>query len=176
MNVLSAYADASFGVDRPIGCRYIMFNGAIIRAKSAQHSVMSDSTCHAEAVEAELAGNDIAVFRFLVGELGFKIEEPTTLYQDNQATIKVAEGHSTSGSSGGAKARHILIRVAKLSEYITDKEIELTYCRTVQMLADLGTKFHNVKVFEFLRDMANGYALVRARNDGYRLPDLVVTL
>ena len=44
------------------------------------------------------------------------------------------------------------------------------------MLADLGTKFHNVKVFEFLRDMANGYALVRARNDGYRLPDLVVTL
>mgnify|MGYP002046137957 FL=1 len=176
VNVLSAYADASFGVDRPIGCRYIMFNGAIIRAKSAQHSVMSDSTCHAEAVEAELAGNDIAVFRFLVGELGFKIEEPTTLYQDNQATIKVAEGHSTSGSSGGAKARHILIRVAKLSEYITDKEIELTYCRTVQMLADLGTKFHNVKVFEFLRDMANGYALVRARNDGYRLPDLVVTL
>ena len=44
------------------------------------------------------------------------------------------------------------------------------------MLADLGTKFHPVKTFEFLRDMSNGYALVKLRNDGYIIPDLVYTL
>ena len=62
------------------------------------------------------------------------------------------------------------------AEYITDKEITLKYCRTVQMLADLGTKFHPVKTFEFLRDMSNGYALVKLRNDGYIIPELVYTL
>ena len=104
------------------------------------------------------------------------MEEPTVIYQDNQAAIQVAEGCSTSGHPSGSKARHILIRVAKLAEYITDKEIHLKYCRTVQMLADLGTKFHAVKTFEFLRDMLNGYALVKFRNDGYIIPELVYTI
>jgi hypothetical protein len=176
INVLSAYADATFNPGRPVGSRILMYNGAIIRSKSAQHSVTSDSTCSAEAVEAALAANDIAAFRYLVKELGFKTEEPTVLHQDNQAAIQVAEGFSTSGSSSGSKARHLMIRVAKLAEYITDKEITLKYCRTVQMLADLGTKFHPVKTFEFLRDMSNGYALVKLRNDGYIIPDLVYTL
>ena len=176
INVLSAYADATFNPGRPVGSRILMHNGAIIRSKSAQHSVTADSTCSAEAVEAALAANGIAAFRYLVKELGFKTEEPTVLHQDNQAAIQVAEGFSTSGSSSGSKARHIMIRVAKLAEYITDKEITLKYCRTVQMLADLGTKFHPVKTFEFLRDMSNGYALVKLRNDGYIIPELVYTL
>ena len=64
--------------------------------------------------------------------------------------------------------------MAKLAEYVTDKSVELEYCRTVQMLEDLGNKFHGVKQFEFLRDMSNGYALVRAKQDGYALPELVV--
>ena len=109
----------------------------------------------------------------MIKEIGFKLEEPTVLYQDNQAAIQVAEGCSTSGQSSGSKARHILIRVAKLAEYITDKEIQLLYCSTVQMLADLGTKFHALRQFVYLRDMQNGYALVKARRDGYPVPEYV---
>ena len=65
INVLSAYADATFNPGRPVGSRILMHNGAIIRSKSAQHSVTADSTCSAEAVEAALAANDIAAFRYL---------------------------------------------------------------------------------------------------------------
>ena len=74
VNVIYSYADSSFGIKRPIGCRYVMMNGAIVRSKTAQHSVMSDSTCSAEAIEAALAGNDIIVFRFLISQIGFKMD------------------------------------------------------------------------------------------------------
>ena len=173
INMLYGYADATHKPGRPVGCRQIMFNGAVVRSKSAQHAICSDSTCLAESIESALAANDIAVFRYLIKEIGFKMEEPTVLYQDNQAAIQVAEGCSTSGQSSGSKARHILIRVAKLAEYITDKEIQLLYCSTVQMLADLGTKFHALRQFVYLRDMQNGYALVKARRDGYPVPEYV---
>ena len=55
VNVMSAYADATFNPGRPVGSRIIMYNGAIVRSKSAQHSVTSDSTCAAETMEAALA-------------------------------------------------------------------------------------------------------------------------
>ena len=44
------------------------------------------------------------------------------------------------------------------------------------MIADLGTKFHPTPRFEFLRDLMNGYALVRASGNGYELPNFVITL
>ena len=43
------------------------------------------------------------------------------------------------------------------------------------MLADLGTKALDEKQFVFLRDLANGYALVQARGDVADLPSLIIS-
>ena len=36
----------------------------------------------------------------------------------------------------------MMIRCAKLSEHIADQEVMLKWKSTVQLIADLGTKFH----------------------------------
>ena len=60
------------------------------------------------------------------------------------------------------------IRVFKIREWILDREIKLQYCKTLSMIADLGTKSLSTKQFVFLRDLMNGYALVRASRLGKR--------
>ena len=44
------------------------------------------------------------------------------------------------------------------------------------MAADLGTKLFSVRRFKYLRDLVNGYALVRASGRQVDLPALVITL
>ena len=43
------------------------------------------------------------------------------------------------------------------------------------MLTDIGTKALDEKQFVFLRDLANGYALVRASGGVVDLPSLVIS-
>ena len=47
---------------------------------------------------------------------------------------------------------------------------------TLEMVADIGTKVLDEKQFVFLRDLANGYALMRASNECAELPALVVSI
>merc|ERR1711865_1064780 len=108
--------------------------------------------------ECKYAADDVVTFRTLFRELGFEFESPTIIYQDNQPAIASANRDR----SLGLKKRHMMVKVGKLSEYIDDQEVQLIWQTTVQMVADLGTKYHGTERFEMLRDMMNGYALVRA--------------
>ena len=73
-----------------------------------------------------------------------------------------------------------MIRCAQLLEHIADQEVMLKWKSTVQLIADLGTKFQICtrfnERFEFLRDLMNGYALVRAAQQEYAIPKNVASL
>ncbi len=45
--------------------------------------------------------------------------------------------------------------------------------RTEEMVADIGTKALPDKQFVYLRDLLNGYALVKQHHPTYMLPDYV---
>jgi hypothetical protein len=49
------------------------------------------------------------------------------------------------------------------------------YIKTLEMLAAIGTKALDEKQFVFLRDLANGCALVRASGGVVDLPSLVIS-
>jgi hypothetical protein len=181
VNVPYAYADSGFTAPRSQGCRATLMNGAVISLTSQKHSTVDVSTTGAELTEAFLASNDIVGFRNLLGELGFVLQAPTVLYQDNQPAIQIAEGRRNLAS----KTKHMDIRVWKLRERIDDQEIALVYCSTVDMLADIGTKalgplafcyLLGPLAFCYLRDCANGYALVRHHHPEYQMCALVVKL
>ena len=97
---------------------------------------------------------------------------PTIIYEDCQPAIAVAEGDRNLAS----KTKHLELRTWKLRERIDDQEIILHFCGTVNMLADIGTKALGVKPFEYLRDLMNGYAIVRLKHRGVSLPVLVICL
>jgi hypothetical protein len=50
----------------------------------------------------------------------------------------------------------------------------MKYIETLKMVSDLGTKNLGVRQFEFLRDLMNGYALVRASARKKDLPSMVI--
>ena len=54
------------------------------------------------------------------------------------------------------------LRVYFLRQKVEDDEIALRWCETTKMVADLGTKLLPEDQFVFLRDLMNGYALVKA--------------
>ena len=68
------------------------------------------------------------------------------------------------------------IRVFALRNRIEDQEVMLKYISTLSMAGDLGTKLFSVPRFKFLRDLVNGYALVRASGTRVKLPALVLSL
>lgn len=171
INVLYAYCDSAFTAPRSQGCRLTMINGCTVSLSSQKHSTVDVSTTGAELTEAYLASNDVVGFRNLMQELGFRLQGPTTMYEDNQPAIAVAEGNRNLAS----KTKHMDIRVWKLRERIDDHEIVLQFCSTHDMLADIGTKALGVCTFEYLRDLCNGYAIVRLRYKDYKMPLLCVS-
>jgi len=170
VNVMYAYADSGFTAPRSQGCRITMMNGAVISMSAQKHSTVDTSTTGAELTELFLASNDVMGFRNLLREIGFVLQGPTVMYEDNQPAIAVAEGERNLAQ----KTKHLEIRTWKLRERIDDQEIILYFCGTVDMLADIGTKALGVKPFEYLRDLMNGYAIVRLRHKDMDLPILVI--
>ena len=61
-----------------------------------------------------------------------------------------------------------------LRDRIDDQEIKMKYIESLKMCSDIGTKNLGVRQFEFLRDLMNGYALVRASGRKKDLPSMVI--
>ena len=73
-------------------------------------------------------------------------------------------------------SKALSVRVYGLRNRIEDQEVMLKYCNSLAMAADLGTKLFSIRRFKFLRDLVNGYALVRASSRKVNLAAGVVTL
>ena len=111
-----------------------MGNGAISWSAKKQVTIANSST-EAEYVSASMAGREVIWMRSLLGELGFKIKGPSPLSVDNQSALKVLrnpEHHS--------KMKHIDIKMHWIHQEIKRKQIEIHFCPTKEMTADILTK------------------------------------
>jgi hypothetical protein len=154
MNVLLGYADSGFSVPRSQGCRLVMMNGAAISLTSKRHTTTDESTTSAELTELYLCACDVVGFRELMSEVGLKQIDPTIIYQDNQSAIKIAMNRG----SLAKKTRATEIRVFSVRNKIEDMKVVPIYLETSKMLADLGTKALDPRIFCVLRDVMCGYA------------------
>ena len=94
-----------------------------------------------------------------------EVMTPTLVYEDNQPCINIAEGTKTAGA---AKTKAMNVKFAMVQEMIQDdQELMVKWLSTVDMVADLNTKALGRKQFEYLRDVMNGYALVKMRYPKY---------
>ena len=153
-NKLVGYADSGLSVPRSQGCRMIIMNNAAISMSSKRHTTTDDSTTAAELTECHLCACDVVGFRELNAEVGLKQTEPTVIYQDNQSAIRIAMNRG----SLAKKTRAMEIRVFSIRNKIEDMKVVPIYLETSKMLADIGTKALDSKVFCALRDVMCGYA------------------
>jgi hypothetical protein len=162
LNVLVAYADSSLSLPRSQGCRLVIMNGAVISFTSKRHTTTDDSTAAAELTEQYLCACDVEGLRNLMKEIGLEQMDPTTIYQDNQAAIQIANNRG----SLAKKTRAMDMRTLTVRNKVEDQKVVPVYMETSRMLADIGTKALEPSRFETLRDVMTGYGAWTAMKQG----------
>jgi hypothetical protein len=95
-------------------------------------------------------------------EIGLEQLEPTTIYQDNQAAIQIANNRG----SLAKKTRAMEMRTLTVRNKVEDQKVVPVYIETLRMLADIGTKALEPSRFETLRDVMTGYGAWTAMKQG----------
>ena len=109
--------------------------GAVI-STSNKTKIATRSSCEDELVTLDAALVPILAARYFIEAQGYTVEQ-NIVYQDNQSTIRLAINGNLSSSS---RTKHIKARYYFVKEKIDDKEIEIRYCPTEAMWADILTK------------------------------------
>ena len=116
------------------GFAFLIDRGAISWA-SRKQELVTLSTAEAEYVAATHAAKECIWLRKLSIPLFGSHSTPTTLYCDNQAAL-----HLATDDNYHARTKHIDIRFHFIRQTITDGEINIEYCPTQAMTADILTK------------------------------------
>ena len=100
----------------------------------------------AEYMAASNATKEAIWLRVLLSDLGFPQVLATTIHADNQGCITLSRGTVTH-----SRTKHIDIRHHFIRERVEKSEVNLLYCSTKDMLADILTKQLPREAFEKFR-------------------------
>ena len=137
-NRVYGYADASFAsnTDKMSTSGHAFFlNGGAITWGSKKQKVLALSTAEAEYSAMAEAARRLTWLRNLYYEIGYKQNEPTVLYADNQSAIAIA-----TNLQYHQRSMHFPICQHYIRQKIRDRDARLEYCRTDKMTADIFTK------------------------------------
>ena len=95
------------------------------------------------------AAQETVWMRQLLSDQGIKQTVATLVFEDNQSAICMSKNPQFHG-----RAKHVDIKYHFVREQVTKGNIELKYCRTEDMIADMLTKDLIHAKFTRLRQMA----------------------
>jgi hydrogenase maturation factor len=151
LNTLYGFADSDYAGDKDAAkstSGYIFFlNGGAISWRSKKQSVTAQSTAEAELISASMAAREATHLRLLLSELSYE-QGQTTIFEDNQACIKIAENPITS-----ERTKHIKVKYFYVREQVQQGELMLIHVGTASNVADALTKNLNRERMETHRDM-----------------------
>ena len=147
---LIGYSDADYAGDlddrhSTSGYIFLMCNGAVNWLSKKQPNVTL-STAESEYVAVSTATQEAVWLRKLLRDFGESQDQATVVMEDNQGAICIAKNpveHS--------RTKHIDVRYHYIREALNEKLIELNYCPTENMIADILTKPLPKGRFEILR-------------------------
>ena len=121
-------------------------DGGAVLWNLRKQALVSLSTTESEYVAVTHAAKEAIWIRMFLGDILSPLTKPMVLYCDNQSTIAV-----TKNDQYHAHKKHIEIRYHLIQESISREVIEIRYCPTENMVADIFTEALPVKTFEHLR-------------------------
>lgn len=133
------YCDADWAGDpedrrSTSGYMFLLAGGPITWRSQKQKSVAL-STAEAEYMALSSASQEVIWLRNLMLSCGQVLEKPTIIYEDNLPAIGLAKNPQFHG-----RAKHISIRYHFTREQVLEGTLELNYCKTDEMIADMLTK------------------------------------
>ena len=136
---LHGYSDADWGGDKDTrrsttGYVFMLDSGVISWASKLQPTVAL-SSAEAEYMAACAAVQEAIHLRELMGDIGYKQDGATVIFEDNQGCIALS-----ANPVFHKRTKHIDIRYHFIRERVASGEVELRYVPTAEQLADLLTK------------------------------------
>ena len=136
---LIGYSDADYAGDlddrhSTSGNVFLMCSGAVSWLSKKQ-SVVTLSTAEAEYVALSTATQEAVWLRKLLESFGETQDKATVVMEDNQGAICIAKNPAEH-----SRTKHIDIRYHYIREALSENIIELNYCPTQHMIADILTK------------------------------------
>jgi hypothetical protein len=121
--------------------------GAVFAAVNLEKTI-SLSTAEAEYKAITRACKFISGVTQFYGEIGFPLSRPADIFNDNQAAIAMSKQPFCTSAT-----RHMMIKFHYIKEQVKAGNVQVTYCPTGSMVADIMTKALDRVLFERFRDM-----------------------
>lgn len=138
-DVLVGYSDSDWGGDKndyksTSGYVFKVFGNTVSWLSRKQSTVALSST-EAEYVALAEAVCEAKWLRSLLCEMGIECNEPTTIFEDNQSCIKIAEEPRKH-----QRTKHVNIKFNFIRDEIAKKEVVVNYTPSSDQVADIMTK------------------------------------
>ena len=150
------FADAAYGVHFDAKSHWgvtVTLGRGVVLGHSGKQRIVTKSSAEAELVaQSDSLGYGFRILNFVKAQ-GYCIEQGV-IHQDNQAAIRLAE----TGRSTSSRTRHIKIRYFFLKQFLDSQELQVVFCPTDKMVADILTKPLQGECFAKGRDILLGYA------------------
>ena len=126
-------------------------SGAPVSWKSSKQTSVALSTAEAEYMSLTLAAQEAIWLNHLLADLQSQKEpsKPAIIYEDNQSAICMTKNPQFHG-----RCKHIAIKYHFVRDETKKGTINVQYCRTDDMIADMLTKGLYAEQFAKLRDMS----------------------
>lgn len=112
-----------------------MISGGAVTWRSKKQACVALSTAEAEYIALSSAAQESVWLRRLTTELGSPPQGPTIVFEDNQSAMAMCRNPQFHGRSKHIDIKHHFVR-----EQVASNNIELVYCPTKEMTADMFTK------------------------------------
>lgn len=108
---------------------------ATVAWSSKKQSTVAISSTEAEYVAAAYASQELVWLRQLLSDMGLPMTSATTLFEDNQGCIGMIQSERSS-----SRTKHIDVKYHLLRDLREQGIINVKYCPTDKMTADMMTK------------------------------------
>lgn len=119
-----------------------MLGNDILSWRSKKQDSVALSTIESEYMACCDAGREAKWMKSLLEETFQTQTKPVIIFQDNQSTIFLAKNNALK-----RRTKHIDLRYHFIRELIENRIVELQYCETGEMTADILTKALGTKIF-----------------------------
>ena len=139
-NILEGYCDADWASDiesRKSQSGYVFYlNGGPISWASNKQTTVALSSVESEYIALSAATQELVYLRQLLEDMGYPQSKPTTLYEDNQGAIHLADNHGTFSK----RTKHIDVRHHYMRDVMKRGWLVIKHIPTERQLADTFTK------------------------------------
>ena len=151
-NLLVGFADADWAGDLDTRCStsgyLFQIGGASVSWSSKRQRTVARSSTEAEYVALSMASQEAIWLRCLLSDLSSQpLSDPTIIHEDNNGAIELSKN-----AKNHNRTKHIDIAYHFTRERVQAGELEIVYCRTGDMTADVMTKGLGRVQFQKLRN------------------------